>query len=284
MGQKTSVLLGFLTILLWASLATLGNLLIHLPPFYVLGVSFLIGSLPAFTRFRKMFPKLNVLLLGAFGYFGYHFCLFLSFRYAPALEANLLNYLWPMILVILSPIFFPEEKLKFYHFVGIFLSVLGSVILVAGKGMSFQWENFQGYALALGAAIIWPTYSVLKKKWGQSSVWSIGSFCLVSGALSLITHYFLEPRVVLQTRDAWLLLFLGLGPFGMAFYTWDLALANGDVRVIGALSYLTPVLSTFGLVFFTGQDLNTTTLTAMILILGGAGTGLLDFLPKNKIK
>lgn len=275
------IMLGFLSILLWASLATLGHLLYHLPPFYVLGASFLIGSLPAFFKLKKAFGSAKIFLWGTLGYYFYHFFLFYSFRFAPAIEANLINYLWPMIMVILTPVFFPQFKLKFYHFIGCFLSALGCAFLVMGKKVSFEWINLKGYLLALGAAISWPLYSLVKKKMGTNSIWEVSGFCFGAGVLCFITHINLEPRVVLQLNDAWLLLFLGLGPFGLAFFSWDLALSKGDSRIIGALSYLTPVLSTTGLIVFTGQFLTYSTSVAMALIIGGASTGLLDFIPSK---
>lgn len=280
--KRLSLLLGIITILCWGSLATFGNLLLHLPPFYVLAVVFILGSIPAWFRPREMFPNGKTLLLGVGGYFGYHFFLFYAFRFAPAIEANLINYLWPVIMVILSPVFFREQKLKLYHLLGAVLSVIGSVVLVFGKGGELQAENLTGYVLAFLAALSWPLYSIGKKKLPETSVWAIGSFCLLSGILCLITHIVLEPRVVLQSHDAWKLLLMGVGPFGIAFYCWDLALKNGDSRVMGALAYLTPVISTLGLVLFAGQEMATTTFLAMVLIIGGASTGLLDFFPLKR--
>lgn len=86
-----------------------------------------------------------------------------------------------------------------------------------------------------------------------------------------------------ENHDLWKLLVMGLGPFGLSFYFWDMAIHKGDTRVVGALSYLTPVLSTLGLVFFGDQKMSFQTLIAMILIIGGASTGLLDFLPKKDL-
>jgi drug/metabolite transporter (DMT)-like permease len=213
------------------------------------------------------------------GYFGYHFFLFYAFRYAPAIEANLINYLWPVIMVMLSPMVFPKEKLKYYHVIGAILSVIGSAVLVFGKGWDLKMENLLGYGLAFMAALTWPIYSIGKKKLPRTSVWAIGSFCLISGILCFITHVLIEPHVVLQFNDAWKLALMGIGPFGVAFYCWDLALSKGDARVMGALAYLTPVLSTLGLVFFAGQEMVFSTFVAMLLIIGGASAGLLDFFP-----
>lgn len=280
--QFLSILLALTTILLWGSLATLGNLLIHLPPFYILGVCFIMGSIPSWFRPKQMFPSFKMTTLGISGMFGYHFLLFTSFRYAPAIEANLLNYLWPVFMVILTPLFFREEKLKFYHLAGVVLAVSGSVILVLGSGGSLKSEFIPGYLMALGAAILWPVYSIGKKKFMPTSIWSIGGFCLGTGILCLLAHIFLGPRVVLQGHDIWKLLLLGLGPCGLAFYTWDRALRFGDPRTIGALSYLTPVISTLGLIFFGGQILEKHTLMAMLLIISGASSGILDIVFTNR--
>lgn len=284
MKQSTqSFFLGLLAIVCWGSLATLGNLVIHLPPFYVLGVTFLLGSVPAWIKPKELFPDFKTSAWGIFGYFAYHFFLFYSFRYAPAIEANLINYLWPMILVILTPVFFQNQKLKWYHFFGAGLAAAGCGVLVWAKGADLKLENFTGYLLALGAAITWPVYSIVKKKMGASTVWSVGGFCLGAGVLCLLSHAMIEPRVVLQWHDAWIILLMGIGPFGIAFYAWDRAMAKGDTRMIGALSYLTPVLSTLSLVLFAGQSLNLNTAIAMVLIIGGASSGLLDFLTKKDL-
>jgi drug/metabolite transporter (DMT)-like permease len=276
--KKKSLLLALVTIFCWGSLATFGRLLIHLPPFYTLGLAFAFGALPGFLRPKEMFPRFSVTAWGIAGYFGYHFFLFYSFRFAPAVEANLINYMWPVLMVLLTPLFFKESKLRPYHFLGAFLAILGCLILVRGKGGSFELQNMKGYLLAAMAAITWPVYSLVKKKMGEVSVWGISGFCLGASLLCFLTHGLIEPRVVLQGRDALLIFLMGAGPFGVAFYFWDAALKQGDAKLIGALSYLTPVLSTSSLVIFGGEMMTQTSLLAMVLIIGGASTGLLDFL------
>src|SRR5690606_30443689 len=129
-------------------------------------------------------------------------CLFYSFRFAPAIEANLINYLWPILMILFTPMVFPKETLRKHHILGAVLSVTGCVLLIQGKGGELSLENIYGYLLALGAALISPIYSLGKLKFPPTSVSTIGSFCLVSSILCFITHYFIEPRVVLQFHDA----------------------------------------------------------------------------------
>ncbi len=276
--MKRSLILGFLTIVLWGSLATFSNLLIHLPPFYTLGVSFIIGSLLSLRNAREMFPSMKLLAFGTAGYFGYHFFLFYAFRFAPAVEANLINYLWPVFMVMFTPLFDQKTKLSWYHYTGAALAILGSVFLVSGADAeSSSGKEWIGYLLALAAAITWPVYSLGRKKLPETSVWSIGGFCLASGVLCLLTHSLIEPPVSITTPDLLKLIFLGIGPFGLAFYFWDAATRSGDTRILGALAYLTPVISTLGLVIFAGKDFTWSSFLAMFLITGGASLGLLDF-------
>ena len=183
----------------------------------------------------------------------------------------------------MTPLFFPEKKIRLHHLMGAVVAFSGCVVLILGKGTELKAENLKGYLLALGAAVSWPLYSLGKKKWGDASLHSIGGFCLGASLLSFLTHAWLEPRVVLQWHDAWKLIVMGLGPFGFAFYAWDKSLATGDPRLIGALSYLTPVLSTLGLILFAGQGLSFLSGVAMLLIIGGASCGLLDFLPSKDL-
>jgi drug/metabolite transporter (DMT)-like permease len=283
MEQKShSLILGLATILLWGSLATFGKLLIHLPPFYILGASFFVGGLLSLRKPREIFQNLKVFCWGVGGFFGYHFFLFYAFRFAPAVEANLINYLWPIILVFLTPVFFPGDKLRWFHYLGATLAISGCVVLMSGNSEGSSGESLKGYTLAALAAITWPLYSLGKKKLPATSVWAIGGFCLGASFLCFVTHSLIEPRVSLQLPDALKLLFMGLGPFGLAFYFWDRALQIGDPKVLGALAYLTPVLSTLGLILFTEEILSGKVVVAMFLIIGGASLGLLDFLPRAR--
>ncbi len=266
-------LLALFAIILWASLAMTSSLLAGIPPFLQLAVAFGIGGLPALFYGRRAFPPLRVLALGVAGFYGYHFFLFTAFKLAPPVEANLINYLWPMLMVLMAPLFFREAQLKLGHFLGAGLAFVGVVLLILGRDLEFSSENWWGFALAMLAALTWPLYSLLKKKAPTVEVITTAGVCLVAAVLSALTHFIVEPRVVPNAQEWWLLLWLGVGPFGAAFFLWDVAVKRGDPRVIGALSYLTPVLSTLLLVFVAGVEAGPLTWTAMLLMSVGSLVG-----------
>lgn len=262
-------------IVLWASLAALGKGLAAVPPFLLLSISFAIGGAPGLLRPRRAFPSLRTTAAGVAGLFGYHLFLFLALRKAPAVEANLINYLWPALVVLLSPLLLKEYPLRAVHLAGVALAVFGNVFLVTGGALSFVPAFAPGYLLALAAALTWSTFSVGIKRLAPYSTGAVAGFCLGSAALSFLAHLLLEPSYSLTPGDWLRTVLLGLGPMGLAFYAWDAALKRGDPRVIGALSYLTPLLSTLGLVVFAGEPFHSRTAVALVCVVGGALVGVL---------
>jgi drug/metabolite transporter (DMT)-like permease len=275
-----SDLLALAAIALWGSLATLGVSLAHVPPFLLTGLSLLIGSLIALplSRFRlsEWRVPLPTLALGLYGLFGYHFLLFLAFRHAPPVEANLVNYLWPLGIVIMAPLFLPDMRLHALHVVSALVGFAGAALAILGKpgtapGLSLQFE--WGYVLALAAAFIWSSYSLMTRRVAVFPTSAIGSFAALSGLLALACHTWLEPATPLSTHDWLLIAAMGLGPLGGAFFLWDAALKTGDPRKIGLLSFLTPLLSTGMLLITQGKPLTWHVALAAALIIGAAVIG-----------
>ena len=260
-------------IALWGALAALSVRLRDVPPFLLVGISLLVGSVFGLRHLSLRALRPAALLLGVYGLFAYHFCLFTALRLAPPVEANLINYLWPLLIVVLSPVVIPGARLDVRHVVGALAGFSGAALLVTGGRLGFDQGALAGELLALAAAFIWATYSLLSRRLGGFPPATISAFCLVSGALSLACHGLFEPRYTLRLADAPPLLAIGLGPMGAAFHLWDRALKEGDPRVIGALAYLTPLLSTLLLALFGGGRLGPVSLAAMALIVGGALVG-----------
>jgi len=260
-------------IALWATLATLGVALSHLPPFLLTGLALIVGSVPALpfvARDRTAWRvPAGTLALGVYGLFGFHLLLFVALRHAPAVEANLVNYLWPLLIVVLAPLVLPRLRLSARHVVAALLGLAGAALAILGGSAAtpgFAW----GYVAAAGSAFVWASYSLWTRRVRPFHTAAVGLFALVSGLLSLACHALFEPPAALAIQDIVLVVLMGLGPLGAAFYLWDRALKTGDPRTIGVLSYLTPLLSTVLLLLATGRPLTGSVAAAAVLILGAA--------------
>lgn len=261
-------------IALWASLAALGVSLSHVPPFLLTGLGLLVGSLIALplSRFdwRQWRVPARTLVLGIYGLFGFHFLLFIALRHAPPVQANLVNYLWPLGIVVMAPLFLPGMRLATRHVVAALVGFAGAALAILGAAQGAQGGWAWGYLPALGSAFIWASYSLLTKRVAAFPTAAIGSFAAVSGALSLLCHALLEPPVALSISDLALIAVLGLGPLGGAFFLWDAALKRGDARQIGVLSFLTPLLSTLTLLALRGEPPSVSVVVAAVMIVGAA--------------
>lgn len=263
-------------ILLWASLAMLGLRLSHLPPFWLTGVTLLMGSVIALPLSRLDFSQwrlpLRTLTLGVYGLFGFHFLLFIALRHAPPVQANLVNYLWPLGMVVLAPLLLPGMRLTLRQVLAAGIGFAGAALAITG-GRAVEGGLAWGYLPALGSAFVWASYSLLTQRVPPFSTSAIGLFALVSGTLSLFCHMWLEPAAQVRSEDWPALLLMGLGPLGAAFYLWDAALKQGNPQQIGLLSFLTPLLSTLLLLWSSGQAISLTVAGAAILIVGAAWLG-----------
>jgi drug/metabolite transporter (DMT)-like permease len=259
-------------IALWATLATLGVQLAQVPPFLLTGLGLLTGALLALPRWREWKLPPRTLALGIYGLFGFHFLLFIALRHAPPVEANLVNYLWPLLIVVLAPLLLPGVRLRPVHLLAALAGFAGAALAILGRESgdvrmgSFAW----GYIPALGSAFIWASYSLLTKRVPAFPTAAIGAFCLASGVLSLACHALFETTPALGARELLLIALLGCGPLGAAFFLWDKALKLGDPRRIGVLSFLTPLASTLLLLASRGQAPTAPVLLGGALIIGAA--------------
>jgi drug/metabolite transporter (DMT)-like permease len=269
----TGALYALGAIALWATLASLGVALAHVPPFLLTGLALVVGSVPAWPLARQWRVPATTLLLGVYGLFGYHLLLFVALRHAPALQANLVNFLWPLLIVLLAPVFLPGLALRPVHVVAALAGFVGAALAISG-GRGLAGGLAWGYVAAAASAFVWASYSLLTRRVAHFPTAAIGLFGLVSGLLSLGCHVAFEPAVALSARDLVLIALTGLGPLGAAFFLWDAALKRGDPRRIGILSYLTPLASTLLLAATTAQPLTPWVAGAALLIVGAALVGL----------
>lgn len=271
------LLLAFGAIALWSSLAALAVALRDVPPFLLLGLSLTGAGLLAAPAVRQWRTPARTVLLGVYGLFGFHLLLFLALRYAPAVEANLINYLWPLLIVVLAPLILLSAPLTARHVGAALLGLAGAALIITGGRWTLSIAHWPGYLLALGSAFIWATYSLLSRRLVERGhafpTPTVGLFCLASGLLALAFHALLEPRFMPSGAQWARIALLAIGPMGAAFFLWDVALKRGDARAIGALSYLTPLGSTLALVASGSGELTGSAALAGAMIVGGAVLG-----------
>jgi drug/metabolite transporter (DMT)-like permease len=278
MSRRSATIAGSGAILLWALLAMLTATSGHVPPFQLAAKAFGIsGSLGVIVllaqphRMRALRQPAMVWLLGVFGLFGYHFLYFTALRSAPPVEASLIAFLWPLLIVLFSS-FMPGERLRTHHLAGALLGFCGAALIVTDGGtIAWKAEYAFGYAMALLCALTWSTYSVASRLFASVPSDIVTAFCLIAGALSLICHLLLETTVWPSTATQWLAIAgLGLGPVGLAFFLWDHGVKHGDIQVLGAASYTAPLLSTLFLVLLGFSEPTWTIAIACLCITVGA--------------
>jgi drug/metabolite transporter (DMT)-like permease len=277
MSPRTATLIGLSAIVMWSLLAVLTVATGKIPAFQLAAMTFAIGAVVAFASFLfrpaafgALKQPLVAWVVGVGGLFGYHALYFLALRFAPPAEAGLLNYLWPLLIVLFSSLL-PGERLLPHHIIGALLGLAGTVLLLMGGGGSgFEAGQLPGLAAAFIAAFVWASYSVMSRRLKAVPTDAVAGFCLATAVLAAIVHVLVEKTVWPETPGQWLaIIALGVGPVGAAFFTWDIGMKRGDIRVLGAASYATPLLSTAFLILAGFAKPTATIAIAAILIAGG---------------
>lgn len=255
MTRTKATAVGFVAVLLWALLALLTVGSAPTPPLLLNAICFTIGGTLGLIwtmrtgglgQLRKVSWK--VYAFGSVGLFGYHALYFSALRLAPAAEAGLIAYLWPLLIVLFSGLL-PGERLRPGHMVGAVLGFAGAAAIITGGSGGFQLVFLPGYILALLCALTWSGYSVLSRLLGSAPTSSVAVFCVITAIASWGLHFAVEETVWPQGTLGWAsTLLLGLGPVGLAFYVWDIGVKQGDIQMLGTSSYAAPLLSTLVLV------------------------------------
>ncbi|QRM53371.1 EamA family transporter [Sinorhizobium sp. BG8] len=272
-----ATLIGFSAILMWSLLALFTAASGKMPPFQLSAICFFIGSIPGILvlaarpqRLALLRQPAKVWIVGIAGLFGYHFLYFTALRNAPAVEAGLIAYLWPLLIVVGSALL-PGERLRWYHIAGALAGLAGTVLIVGRNGVAFDGEYAIGYGAAFLCAFTWSGYSLLTRRFEAVSTDVVTGFCLVTSVLSLFCHLGLETTVWPGSAFEWLaVLGLGLLPVGAAFYAWDFGVKNGDIQILGAASYAAPLLSTLILILAGFAEPSWRIAAACLLVTGGA--------------
>lgn len=283
-----ATLIGLTAVLMWATLGVFGAGSGAVPPFLLNALCFGLSGLLAclWLAFRgKLYTlrqPLKVWAFGTVGLFGFHFFYFTAIRNAPPVDANLINYTWPLLIVVFSALL-PGERLKLHHVLGTVLGLGGAALLVSkGEGLSLDPAFALGYGAAVASSLFWSTYSVLSRRLGEVPTEAVAGFCLMTALLSALCHLVLEDTVWPSGTVEWAsVVALGLLPVGLAFFTWDVGVKRGDIQVLGAAAYSAPLLSTLLLIAFGFGTFTWIVGAACILITIGAVIAAKDMIFKR---
>ncbi len=284
-----ATLIGFSAILMWSLLALFTAASGTMPPFQLSAICFSIGSIPGIVvlllkpeRLALLRQPAKIWIVGIAGLFGYHFLYFTALRNAPAVEAGLIAYLWPLLIVVGSALL-PGERLRWYHLAGAVLGLAGTVLIVARNGVEFDDAYALGYGAALACAFTWSGYSLLTRRFDAVSTDVVTGFCLATAILSFFCHLGLETTVWPETATQWIAVAgLGLLPVGAAFYAWDFGVKNGNIQLLGVASYAAPVLSTLILIAFGFAEPSWRIALACLFVTGGAVLAAKDVIFRNR--
>lgn len=273
--MRPATLAGCGAIALWAFLAVLAKAAGDVPPLQLTAMAFAVsgllglGVVAARGRLRDLRQPGRAWAPGVGGLFGYHAMYFAALGLAPAAPANLLNYLWPLLIVLFSaPLLGLRPRPA--HLAGAALGFAGCLALV-GQGAAWDGEAdaVAGYALALGAAGTWALYSVLARRLAHVPTEAVAGFCATTAVLAGAAHLLFEPNVWPGAKGFAAAATLGAGPTGAAFFLWDFGMKRGDPRLLGTLAYAAPVGSTLLLCAAGYAPLTASTLVAAALVAAG---------------
>ena len=278
MTRAAATAIGFTAVLMWALLALLTVRTAPVPPLQLNAMTFAAGGtigliwtiatggLGQLTR-----VPLKVYAFGTAGLFGYHLFYFTALRLAPPAEASLIAYLWPLLIVLLSGLL-PGERLGVGHVAGAAIAFAGAALLIASGIARPTAGALPGYGFAALCALTWAGYSVLSRRMGTVPTAAVTVFCLATALLSLPAHLVLEDTAWPQGRAGWAAVAaLGIGPVGLAFFTWDVGVKRGDIQLLGTASYAAPLLSTLALVVAgTTAATGKLALSALMIVTGAA--------------
>ncbi len=274
--MRPATLAGGGAIALWAFLGLLSRAAAAIPPLQLTAMSFAVAALlgMAILAARGRLADLRQAPLawahGVGGLFGFHALYFTALAFAPAAQANLINYTWPLLIVLLSALLL-GLRLTVWQVLGAALGGAGCVLLLGG-GAGLSAAALPGYLAAAASAVTWATYSVLSRRFAAVPTGALAGFCAGSAALAALGHLLLERSVMPDTRAALAVLAMGLGPVGGAFFLWDVGMKRGDQILLGTLAYATPVASTLLLCAGGFATFSPTLLASAVLVAAGGLT------------
>ncbi len=244
-------------VVLWSMAPFLANLAARIPALQLTALCLVVAALatwpaarlawgrPASRMPRRIGVAGPLLVLGAVGFY------FVALRRAPAAEAALIAYSWPVLFVVAAELA-TYRRVGAPALVGSALAFGGAAILLAPGSVSGP-PAWDGYLFAFASGACWAAFSLLARRQREPLARTMPQLFAIAAACAALGHGLLETTLWSMPCELLLLVAaIGAGPYGFAFLLWDAALRRGPSTTVGTLAYAVPVLSTL-LIIATGS-------------------------------
>jgi len=282
--QRKAYLLALLAILFWSTMSSTFKISLRYVDFDILLFwSAVFGSVAlsiilAFNKeisIKKQFTGRNLLWSGIMGFFNpflYYIVLLKAYSLLEAQVAGILNYTWPIVLVILS-VPFLKQKIPFYSFLALFISFIGIVIIgTNGRPLEMEINEPYGIFLALLSAFVWAIYWILnlkdKKRKSEEKIF----LNLLIGLIYVIIYLVFSGAEIKFPNWQTILgsVYIGLFELSITFVIWLNALKlSSNTAKVSNLVFLSPFIALFWIRFTVGEEIHLSTVLGLIFIVGG---------------
>jgi drug/metabolite transporter (DMT)-like permease len=280
--QIRATLIGAVAVLMWSTLAPLTAAAGGIPPLELLatafGTAFLCGLAGLLivrgrSALKQLRQPVGYLVFAVAALFGYHALYFTALTLAPPAQASLVAYLWPLLIVLFAALGDRQSRIRTAHILGTVLGLTGTAMLILSRdrGEIALRTRSLGLLAAFGCALTWSSYSVLNRRFRNLPTDAMVLVCGLVAILGLAAHWLIGEHTALPRSSQWAAIAaLGIGPVGLAFFAWDHGTKQGNISLLGTLSYAAPVLSTLLLVTFGRASASISLLMACVLVTAGA--------------
>jgi drug/metabolite transporter (DMT)-like permease len=278
-NQNKAYLFAGIAIFFWSTVATAFKLALeHLEPIQLVFYSTLFSVIVLFfitliqgkLNLIKDFSRSDLLRCAFLGLLNpclYYIILFKGYDILPAQEAMVINFSWPVMIVILSiPIL--KQTIDIKSFLSIVVCYVG-VVVIASKGdvFSMQFESPLGVGYILFTTVIWSLFWLFNTKNSNDSLVSLFLIFLFSLPYILVIVYFSNSFIIPSTKGFIGSAYIGLFEMGISVVLWQLALKTSTtVSRVASLVFITPFLSLLILHFVLKETILASTIFGVILI------------------
>lgn len=213
---------------------------------------------------------INSMLMGLVNPAAYYLVLFRAYELLPAQEAGVLNYSWPVVLVILSAIFLGQH-ISWLGFVSVLISFSGLLVIsTKGRLLALDFSSPIGVALAIGSAFLWAAYWIMNLRDKRNAVVKLATNMLF-GALYITAYMLITGKLRIIPAPGMIgAVYIGLFEMGITFVLWLLALENSsNTARVSNLIFLSPFIALFWIRLLVGEKILLSTVIGLLLIVAG---------------